>query len=194
MNRIKRWQRTVGGLAAALLLIPVPAMAGLSFSGTQWTAVSNSQSGGPTPPMATFTDTLNSANQEDDLFVNMGNYSGATATAKSSIELQRGINLSTSKQLVEFEQEFSAQFEQAGMSLSVAVLDSHGKNVQTPLSFSFSTNSSSFTPVTVKEANINNELKAGNYTLDVKVSYNTNNKIGAWKSISPFHHFEFEGL
>ena len=38
-----------------------------------------------------------------------------------------------------------------------------------------------------------NTIKSGAYTLDVTVAYNTNNKIGSWKTISQ-HHFEFQGF
>ena len=105
-----------GGLAAALLLLPAPAMAALTFNGATWTVVSNTQSGGPTPPAAMFTDATNNPKQEDDLYVNMGAYSGSTKTANSSIELTRGVNLSTSNQFLEFEQQFTSQFTQAGVT------------------------------------------------------------------------------
>src|SRR5215831_2905633 len=47
------WKRLAAGLAAALLLTPVPAMA-LTFT-TGWVA-SYSQAGGPTPPTPVYTD------------------------------------------------------------------------------------------------------------------------------------------
>ena len=194
MNRFGQWKRAVGGLAAALVLLPVPAMAALTFNGATWTVLSNTQSGGPKPPAATFTDTTNNAKQQDDLFVNMGNYNGSTATAASSIELTRGITLSSSNQLLEFEQDFMTQLKQAGVSVTVSVKNSSGQVVQTPLTYSASTSSTSFVKYSVSQSNFNNLLKSGAYTLDVKVTYNTNNKIGAWQSISPANHFEFKGF
>jgi hypothetical protein len=191
MNWIRRWQRVVGGLAAALLLVPVPAMAALTFNGS-WSVVQNTQSGGPTPPAAGFTDTTNNAKQQDDLSIDIGNYQGVTATASSTIELTRSITLSSSNQLLEFEQDFKNQLKQAGVSVTVTVKQG-STVVQTPLNFSASTRSSSFVSFSVNQSNINNRLASGNYTLDVKVSYNTNNKLGGWKAASA-HHLDFEGL
>jgi hypothetical protein len=133
------------------------------------------------------------AHQQDDLFVNKGNYQGATATAVSTIELTRGITLSTANQFLEFVDQFTAQLKQAGLSATVAVKDSGGRTVLTPLSYSTSTNSTTFQQFQVFQAEFNNLLKSGNYTLDVKVTYNTNNKIGGWKTVSQ-HHFTFAGL
>ena len=192
MNRVRQWKRMVGGLAAALVLLPVPAMAALSFSGTTWTVVSNTQTGGPTPPAATFADSTNNAKQEDDLFVNMGNYTGSNNNANSIIELTRGITLSSSNQLLEFEQQFTTQVQQAGINAAVKVLNSNGQVVQTPLSFDVNSSGSKTVTYNVSQANFNNLLAAGNYTLDVKIIYATNNKVGMWKNISK-HHFEFLG-
>ncbi len=160
-----------GGVAAALVLLPVPAMAALTFTGTTWTVASDTQSGGPTPPAATFTDVTNNPKQEDDLYVNMGNYTGSTKTATSSIELTRGITLSSSNQLLEFEQNFMTELKQAGLSVTVSVKNSSGQVVQTPLTYSTSTSSTSFVKYTVSQANINNLLKSGAYTLDVTVAF-----------------------
>ena len=189
MNLMRQWKRMVGGLAAALVLLPVPAMAALTFNGS-WAVSSDTQSGVPTPPQATFSDSTSNATQTDNLTVNMGQYSGKSAS--STIELTRGVTLSSSNQLLEFEQSFSnVLLTNAGVSLSVSVKNSSGTVVQTPLTYNYSTTGS--TKLSVFQSNFNNLLKSGAYTLDVKLTYVTNNKIaGGWNAISA-HHFEFVG-
>jgi hypothetical protein len=185
-----RWKQLIGGAVAALMLLPVPAMA-LTFIDA-WAPVI-STSGGPKPAPPTFSDVTNNAKQLDDLTVNMGNYQGSTATAQSSIELTRHVSVPDGSQNVSFQEQFTSQFTQAGASVTVAVKDASGHNVLfTPLSFSFQ--STLTQPVTVQVFQLaTRKVNGGTYTFDVKVAYNTNNKIGGWKTISP-HAFEFKGL
>jgi hypothetical protein len=185
-----RWKQLIGGVVAALMLLPVPAMA-LTFLGSWHATISGS--GGPTPPPATFSDVTNNPGQVDDLTVNMGNYQGSTATATSSIELTRQFTVPSPSQKLSFQEQFTSQFTQAGASVSVAVKDAAGKNTLfTPLFFSIQ--STIKQPVTVQVFQLaTRTVSSGTYTFDVKVVYNTNNKIGGWKTISP-HAFEFKGL
>ena len=190
MNLAKHWKRAIGGLIAAVLLLPVPAMAALTFNGS-WVAT-YAQSGGPTTAKPTFTDYTDNAHQEDQLLLNNPNYQGSTAPATSTIELTRGFTLSTSNQKLEFEDAFVELLNHAGGSVSVAVKNSSGATVLTPLNSVFSTTGSKL----VAQFNevFKNTLAKGNYTLDIKITYNTNNKVGSWKSISPNHYFEFQGF
>jgi hypothetical protein len=184
------WKRLLGALLAALALLPVPAaMATLTFSGS-WTPIISTV-GGPTPPTPTFSDITNNAQQVDDLTVNMGTYQGSTALATSSIELTRPITLSTSNQSIRFTQQFISQFTQAGESVTVKVKNSSGATVLTPITSNRSFNAT--TTLQESDLTLTNVLAKGTYTLDVKVVYNTTNKLGGWKTKSP-HQFEFKGL
>ena len=162
----------------------------LTFTSSWVAAVS--LSGGPTPPTPTFTDSTNAAKQEDNLYVEMGNYQGATKVASSTIDLTRNINISASSQGVEFEHDLLAEFKQAGAAVTVSVRDSAGRTVVTPIQFNRQNQSADPTYFATFQQEFAN-VKKGDYTLDVKARYFTNNKVGGWKSISGFHHFEFEG-
>jgi hypothetical protein len=186
-----RMRRVVGGLVAALLLMPVPAMA-ITYLGS-WSATFT-QTGGPTPPKPTFTDSLSSGGQNDTLLVAMGDYQGSTAAATSTIQLTRPITISQPTQVIEFDHSFAGLFAQAGYSATVAVKDSSGHAVVTPFSLNESTTSKNFTELQ-DSLNVNKKLARGNYTLVVTVTDTTNNKIGGWKkyqSISA-HEFDFQG-
>jgi hypothetical protein len=183
------WRRLLGGAVAALVLLPMPAMA-LTFLGS-WTKTT-SVSGGPTPSAPTVTDST--SGQDDSLVVDMGNYQGATATANSSITLTRQIQItSTGSQQIEFLHSATSQFAQGGESLSLKVEDASGKTVLfTPITFSYSNASSKMATVLDNEL-YKTALGKGTYTLVVNVTYNTNNKLGGWKKISA-HQFEIEGF
>jgi hypothetical protein len=186
---VRNGGRMAGGLLAAGLLMPLPALA-LTFTGS-WQAATY-VSGAPTPTAPTFTDSVTnvSPNQQDDnLTVNLGTYQGATQTAISSIALARGITVSSPSEAIDFADQFAAQFKQAGVNVAVAVFNSKGQLVAAPLTFSQSTNSTAFTTISANQ-NVTQTFKAGNYTLAVGIAYNTNNKMGGWKAISR-HHFEF---
>jgi hypothetical protein len=184
------WRRILGGAVAALVLLPVPAMATLSFIGS-WTP-STSVSGGPTPPKPTYSD--NTSGQDDSLIVDLGNYQGATATANSSITLTRQFQITgVSTQQIQFDHSAIQQFAQAGENLSLKVEDATGKNVLfTPITFSYSNPSSNFATVLDNEL-YKTILGKGTYTLVVNVAYKTNNKLGGWKKKSA-HQFDIEGL
>ena len=162
----------------------------LTFT-SSWSAAL-SQSGGPTPPAPTYADFTDNARQVDDLFVNMGNYQGASAKANSTIELTRGISIAAPGQTVEFEHALLAGFQEAGANITAGVKDSAGRTVVTPIQLNLNNPSNNLQFFLAFEENFA-RLKSGNYTLDVQVQYFTNNKMGAWKSISAFHAFEFEG-
>src|SRR6516225_2393984 len=85
---LKRWRQLIACLVAALMLIPVPAMA-LTFT-SGWQSVI-STSGGPTPPTPSVTDSTVGA--DDNMFVNYGTYQGSTAKAQSQITLDRNISV-----------------------------------------------------------------------------------------------------
>src|SRR5262245_33629274 len=182
-----RWKQVVAGLLAALLLLPVPAMAAITFNGT-WTPVIFTM-GGPTPPTPLWHD--DTTGQVDNLTVNMGTYQGSTESATSKIELTRPFSLSTDNQTIEYMNQYTSQFPKAGLNVQVFVKNSNGQVVLNPISVN-----RSFTgTTTVQETDVTfaNTLTKGDYLLDVRVVYNTNNKIGGWKTISP-HQFTFQGL
>ena len=183
----RRGWRVLGGLVAAALLMPLPAMA-LTFT-SAWQS-STAVFGGPTPTAATFTDTTNGG--DDNLFVDMGSYQGKTKTAASAIGLARSINVPSAGEAIDFAQQFASQFKEAGVNLAVAVFDSKGNLVAAPITFSQSNSSTTFTTISANQS-VTRTLKGGNYTLAVGIVYNTNNKIGGWKAISK-HHFEIDGL
>jgi hypothetical protein len=179
--------RLAGSLLAAALLMPLPAMA-LTFT-SNWQGVT-AVSGQPTQTAATFTDSTDNSKQEDDLFVNLGNYQGATKTAVSAIALARNITVSGPSEAIDFAHQFASQFKQAGVNVAVAIFDNQGHLVAVPITFSQSTNSTNFATISANQS-ATQTIKGGNYVLSVGIAYNTNNKIGGWKTISQ-HHFEFE--
>ena len=181
------FKRVLPALFSAALLLPVPALA-LTFTSPWQTATA--VSGGPTPTPATFTDATNGG--DDNLFVDMGNYQGQTKTAVSAIGLARSITVPSAGEAIDFAHQFAASFKQAGVNVAVAVFDNHGNLVAAPITFSQSTNSTTFTTISANQL-VNQTIKGGNYILTVGILYNTNNKIGGWKKISK-HHFEIDGL
>jgi hypothetical protein len=189
-GRLSRWTRVIGGLAALLLLAPLPAMAALTFNGA-WSAGFH-QTGNPTASAPSYSDSTNNASQQDDLFVDMGSNVGGTGEDSWTIDLTRSVAVSGGDQVVEFAQSFASQFKHGGVDVSVSVKNSKGKTVLTPLSFSASNRSNSFVQYSPDQAR-SISLASGDYTLEVEVSYRAHNKIGAWKTTSK-HHFEFLGL
>ncbi len=183
----RRGGRVLGGLAAVVLLMPLPVLA-LTFT-SPWQAATV-VSGAPTPTPATFSDTTSGG--DDDLFVNMGNYQGQTKTAISAIGLAWTITVPSAGEAIDFAEQFASSFKEAGVALTVAVFDSKGNLVAAPLTFGQSTNSTTFTTISANQ-NVIRTLKGGNYILTVGILYVTNNKIGGWKTISK-HHFEIDGL
>ena len=185
-----RCTRVAGALTALLLLAPLPAMAALTFNGA-WSADID-KTGKPASSAPTFSDSTNNAGQQDDLFVDMGNNSGGKGEGSWTIDLTRSVTVSGGDQVVEFAQSFASQFKDGGVDVEVTVKNARGKTVATPLSFSASNRSNSFTSYSSNGAN-SFTLADGKYTLEVEVSYRAHNKIGAWKTTSK-HHFEFLGL
>lgn len=179
--------RLLAGLAAALLLLPIPAMA-LTFNGSWQSATA--VSGGPTPPTPTFTDSTNGP--DDNLTVDMGSYQGQTKTAYSTIGLARTINVPSAGEAIKFAEQFSTDFQQGQVALAVAVFDSKGNLVAAPITFSKSVAATTFTNVSDSQT-ATKSFNGGNYILTVGVAYDTTNKIGGWKTKSK-HHFEFTGL
>ena len=189
-------KRLLAGLAAALLLLPVPAMA-LTFNGS-WTAI-YSQSGSPTPPKPSFTDSVSgngSAKAEDFLTVDMdpsGSAYTTTSAAQSQIVLTRTINV-TGSQVVKLEDEYTDLFQQAGLNTQVLVSDSRGRTVA---AFFQGQSTSSKTLTTLSgDPQIRPTLGAGTYTLKVTVTYNTNNKFSGIAGFAKKskHQFDFEGF
>jgi hypothetical protein len=187
--RLKGCGRVLGGLTAAILLLPMPAMA-ISYI-TSWQATYN-QSGSPLPPKATFNDG-GIVGQNDTLFVDPGEYTNGTTPASSSITLTRQVSLSAN-QTIEFDHSFSGLFAQGGYSATVVVEDLMGHPVVTPFSVNKNTTSSSFIELQ-DSLNVRNRLNNGNYLLVVTVTDVTNNKLGGWKknNKSQEHEFDFQG-
>jgi hypothetical protein len=202
---LKSSRRLLGGLLAALLVVPMPVLASVTFSGS-WSPVT-SMTGTPTPPTPTFNDVTTSNGshgQQDVLDVNMGTYNGNPASntqqeAFETITLTRTINWqpTTSEKLngVWTLDEFLNSA--AGGVDAVDVLDSHG-NFVTHLIGQRTYTGSGTTPTETKmSANENltrSQLPAGTYQLQVTVQLQTlvNNKLGGqWKSKSKSHDFDF---
>ncbi len=176
-----------GGLAAAVLLLPLPALA-LTFNNA-WTPTFVT-TGGPTPAKATYTDSTSGG--DDNVDVSLGNYNGVTSPAVSSITLARSITVPNAGEAVDFLQQFAASFTFGGATATVALANSQGKIVATPLSFT-STNTGSGSSTVSTSQNVKETIAGGTYTLTVKVVFSTNNKIGAWKQISQYN-FNIDGL
>jgi hypothetical protein len=194
LKLVGRWKQLVGGLVAALVLLPVPAMA-LTFSGS-WKAVILTK-GKPLPPKPTFADVTNNAKQKDQLTVNMGNYQGVKTVSVSSIELTRRFSISAPSQQLQVEDQLFNQFARSGGQVTVVVKDMNGHVVTTPLRFRTPfppTNFGGFTPFGDGEKFQSSpfSLKKGHYIFDVKIVYRSGHH-GGWKTISP-HQFEFVGF
>ena len=187
----RRAVRGLAGFLALLLLLPVPAMA-LTFTGS-WVA-SVSGSGTPTPPAPTFNDVT--TGQDDNLFVDMGDYQGdpqqGRGSAVSTLDLTRTFSITAGSQSVEFEHDLMAVFQKGGAVVTASVRDSAGRTVATPIQYSAQNPSNNPRTLTDFQQQFA-QLGRGDYTLDVHVQYFTNNKIGGWKSISKSHRFEFLG-
>jgi hypothetical protein len=193
ISLLGRWKPVLGGVIAALLLLPVPALA-LTFTG-HWKAAIQ-RSGIPLPPKPKVADVTNNAAQKDTLTVNMGNYTGRKGKAVSSIILTRGFTISAASQTIQLNETFATELVQAGAQVVVAVRNANGRVVATP--FVFRTNFPrtpflGFVPVGGKAPTNTFTLKKGRYTFDVRIKYRTDNKHGRWKTKSP-HKFEFIGV
>ena len=184
--------RLLAALPALLLLLPVPALA-LTFTGS-WNAVFT-PSGAPTPPAPTFTDATNNAKQSDVLSIDLGNYQNNTGPASSTYELTRGVSVTAPGQSVLFGDFFVAGFQNAGTSETVSVKNASGQTVVQPVQINLNNTSNSLEYFAAFQANLA-KLQKGDYTLDVRVKYFTNNKVGGvggWRSISNYHQFGFQG-
>jgi hypothetical protein len=184
-----RWKQLLGGLIAALLLLPVPAMA-LTFSG-HWKAIVQRQ-GRPKPQRPTFTDVPNNPGQMDMLTVNMGNYQGVKSTATSSIDLTHRFTITAPQQQIKLNDQFASQFAQAGARVTVTIKDAQGHVLRTPLRFRGKIRSASFGTLQADLAKFLT-LRKGHYILDVQVIFQTDRKRGGWNTISP-HKFVFMGV
>jgi hypothetical protein len=188
---VRPWKRIAAFSMAVVLLMPIPAAA-LTFLGS-WTPTVT-VSGGPTPTSPTFTDVTSNGGNLDDLYVDMKTYQGATAKATSSIVLSRQFTISGSGgQSVLASEDFSDFFKHASVSVQIQVKDANNQTViWTPLTFNASTSGNSFQKLGGTFSAINT-LANGTYTVDVTVTYATDNKLGGWKKDKSVHHFEFLG-
>jgi hypothetical protein len=193
ISLLGRWKQVLGGVLAALLLLPVPALA-LTFSG-HWKAVIQ-RSGIPLPPKPKVADVTNNAAQKDTLTVNMGDYTGKKGKAVSSIDLTRRFAITAPSQTIQLNEQFATALVQAGAAVKVAVKDANGHVVATPFVFRTNFPRTPFlgaVPVGGKAPTNSFTLKKGRYTFDVKIIYRTANRHGRWHTISP-HRFEFVGV
>jgi hypothetical protein len=184
---LKSWRRLIVCLVAALMLIPAPAMA-LTFTSAWQSAISTT--GGPTPPTPIVSDSTNGG--DDNLFVNMGNYQGSTQKGLSSITLDRNISVPSAGEAISIASAFATQLADAALHLSVRVLDGSGNQVAAPITFNGTVSGTTFSTISANQKNTQT-YNGGNFVLEVKINYETTNKIGGWKNIS-VHHFEFLGL
>jgi hypothetical protein len=188
-----RMRRVVGGLVAALLLMPVPALA-ITYLGS-WSAMTT-VSGGPKPPTpAIISDAITNGGQNDQLLVNVGQYQGSTATASSQIVLTRQIQITSNSQGIEFDHTYDALFSYGGYTTRVEVDNSKGQAVITPINVSPSNSSAAFKELQ-DNLNVKQSLAKGTYTLKITIINTTNNKVGGWKfnpGHKSFHEFDFQG-
>jgi hypothetical protein len=184
------WSRLPGAVLAAVVLLPVPALA-LTFT-SPWTA-NTLVLGGPTPPTPTFTDAV--TGQQDDLNVDMGTYQGATARAFSAIHLTRGFTITDGGgQDVMLEADYVTFLAHAGFVVREKVKTANGHTILDISGGHFTVENASGTEkLFAQEKAIMGHLKRGDYVIAVTVSYHTNNKIGSWRMKS-LHHFELLGL
>src|SRR6516225_2110814 len=166
----KTWRRLVVCLVVALTLVPLPAMA-LTFTSPWQSAITTA--GGPKPPTPTFSDATNGG--QDDLFVDMGTYQGKNKAALSVISLERQISVPSAGEAINFAHAFATDFKQGGVDVAVAVYDSSGHLVATPITFDQQTNSTVFTTISAVQS-ASQSFAGGNYILSVGIAYNTNNK------------------
>ena len=187
---LRRGPRLLGGLVAAVVLMPLPAMA-LTFT-SPWTAT-YMQSGAPIPTKPTFSDAV--SGQRDDLTVDMGTYQGATKTATSTINLTRGFSVTNgSGQNVLAEADYSTYLTYAGFNTGEQVKDSKGHVIMDLSGGIFNVNNPSGTQkLYANSGSTTVNIGPGNYTITVSLTYTTNNKIGSWKMKSK-HHYEAMGL
>jgi hypothetical protein len=183
-----RMRGVLGGLATLLVLMPVPAMA-ITYLGS-WSPMIT-ESGTPTPPTPTFTDTV--SGQDDTLLVTMGEYQGTSATATSRIQLTRQVMITDNSQVVDIIHTFAGLFEQAGYQTKITVQDSNGNTVVS-INDNRLTNSKTFTELQ-SSINVSDTLSKGTYTITVTVTDFTNNKFGGWKNFNSIsaHEFDFQG-
>lgn len=198
-------RRMLGGLVAALLVLPMPVLAGVTFSGN-WSATT-STSGSPTPPTPTYSDSTTSNGshgQQDVLDVGMGTYNGAPASTTKqqsfeTITLNRSIvwSPSSSENLNSLWTLDDFLNAAAQGTDKVDVLDSKGNFVAHLMGRQVYQGSGG-TPTETKMSDMEllppSQLPAGTYTLQVTVQFQTlvNNKLGGqWKSKSKSHEFDF---
>jgi hypothetical protein len=192
-------RRMTGGLLAAALLIPLPAMA-LTYNGN-WTVKTDTASWGATPPSL---DLGTQSGQEDDLYVNMGAYnnsSNSTSAATSTITLSRGFSVTGTNgkvkngQNVFLETDYATFLQFAGLSVSEVVTDSNNHPVMNLSGGPLMQNQGNGSKLFANTANTNHNLNDGNYTITLSITYNANNKMhepGSWFNKSR-HHFEILG-
>jgi hypothetical protein len=205
-------RRAVSGgvaLLTALVILPVPVLASVTFSGS-WSAGYFITGSGvnPTPPTPTYSDSVTSNGshgQTDNLTVDMGTYnqgspqSDPTKQAFETITLNRNITWSPSGSEKLF-----------GNWVLDAFLNSHAQgidqvtvlttnnvvvtNLINPQTYTGSGNTPSEVKKNLLSSLSQSQLAAGNYILQVTVRYQTlaNNKVGGqWQTKSGSHAFTF---
>jgi hypothetical protein len=205
-----RWlRRSLGAFAAvltALVLLPVPVLASVTFSGS-WTPT-YIITGTPTPPTPTFGDSLTSNGshgQEDVLTVGMGTYNQGSPNSNPNqqpveeIILKRTITWSPSGAEKLFSNWTLLDFlnQEAKGSDQVDVLNTNGTLV-TPFMgqrlYTGSGTSPSQVSGSALEHLTSSQLPAGTYQLQVTVKFQTlaNNQLGGqWNSRKSAHKFDF---
>lgn len=118
-----RWVRGITTAAVALLLLPIPGLAVASLSGLTldggWNVISETQTGGAPVPVISSYD-LSAG--DSVLSVNMGNTSGITGAASSTITLQQEITLN-SAEMVRLNRIFQTDLSNAGMSITASIVN-----------------------------------------------------------------------
>jgi hypothetical protein len=206
-------RRAVSGgvaLLSALVILPVPVLASVTFSPSGWTAGFFITGSGvnPTPPTPTFSDSVTangSHRQIDNLTVDMGTYnqvnpqSDPTKQAFETITLNRNFTWSPSSSEKLWGSWMLDAFlnnEAQGIE-QVTILTTGGVVVANLIGAQRYTGTVS-TPTEITHSDLENltkmQLPGGTYTMQVTVRYQTlaNNKVaGQWLTKSGSHAFQF---
>jgi hypothetical protein len=196
-------------LLSALVILPVPVLAAVTFTGS-WTPTyfSSASNGNATPPTPTFGDALSgngTHGQTDVLSVDMGTYSetnpssDATKQSFETITLSRPITWSPSKdEHLNANWTLDAFLNSKAQGIDqVTVLTTSGtvvRNLLDPQKYNGGGNTPSEINKGHNQSLSPGDLPSGNYILQVTVRYQTleDNKIGGqWKAKSGSHLFDF---
>jgi hypothetical protein len=202
-------RRAVSGgvaLLSALVILPVPVLAGVTFNGS-WTAgyFLSATNGNATPPTPTYSDDTSSHPGHDILSVDMGTYTETnpstdpTKQSFATITLDRSITWSpTGSQSLFSQWNLDAFLNSKAQGIEQITVLKPDRTVFTNLMGTQKYTGTSSTPTEVIRSDLEHltqsQLPAGSYILEVTVRYQTlpDNRIGGqWRTKSQSHKFDF---